>query len=135
MRLSLPHSICLSEKFERKVRGEHYTTWNMLGRRYTPDVIEHWIRYHWPFIESNSEDYTRRNKDYFEDVLCIRCDLDDAIDKLPPLEKRLILLLRDGYRIQDKENKGITEITGMDQNKVTRTLKKAYRMISGVLEK
>lgn len=111
-------------KTELLSKGTNYTFQRLKTLPYTPDVIEHLIRYHFGTIESNYE------KD--EEILTIWCDLTCAIESLPPEEKRAIKLMISGYKIRDIQD-GIAPALKIRPDQASRLVKKAYIKMSKFL--
>lgn len=109
---------------ELMAKGTSYTLISLIApeRDYTPDAVEHLIRYMWGTLESN---HTKN-----EELMAIYCDIIQSVGILPPPEKDAIQLMMVGYEIRDG---GIAQAMGVPQVEAREALRRAYRHISDYL--
>lgn len=99
---------------------EAYHRHNLFYREYTPDVVEHWVRYHFTALR-----VLRDAGDI--DAICVYSDLTSAISKLSDTQKRVIQMLTDGYTL--------SHVSATLRCNASRTSRLAYQAMSRFLIK
>jgi len=122
----LPDSRVVARRVELLAKeGGRYTFTRLLHKEYTPDVIEHLVRYHFGTLESN------REKD--DDLQAIYCDLMQAIKALQGDARKAVTLMIQGYDMRDPET-GIAPALGLPVDVTTKIIKQAYVEMSAFLK-
>jgi len=111
--LDVQHTV---QQIERLRRDERYSIYNLAARKYTEDVLHHWLRC-WSYVEQG------RMED--EELNAVYCDLTSAIDQLPPAEREVVDLFREGYTL--------TEISTRLKTDCRRRLQSAKRRLARIL--
>ena len=84
----------LTRAIDRLMKDGRYTVWTLPSKDYTEDVVEHWVRYHWPHLETVY--FNGPRGDFESDLFLIYLDLTQAIEELPLHERTVIRLLTEG---------------------------------------
>lgn len=97
---------------------EKYQRHNLWHRDYTPDVVEHWLRFHWAWLEALRDDGDL-------DAVCVYSDLETAIKRLPDEPRKVVRMFIHGFPATQ-----ITEELGVNATKVAKV---AYKQLSDFL--
>lgn len=112
------------KKAEKFARGEHYSRSSIAEYEYSPDVVEHWLRYYWSWLVS-----VRRVNELYEDIWV---DLNSAMDSLTGDTRIAVDLLVDGFATNG-QYKEIGRRMGLKSPVVRELLQQAFKDIAAYL--
>lgn len=121
-----------TREIDSMLRDGKYTVWNLPSQPYTPNTVEHWLRYHYSYLQAIHDNGAVSGSDFENDLHLIWIDLDNAIKELPHHERQAIDLLIDGYNIHGKKN--IAWRMGLKSRELRNLLNSAYKCIADTLE-
>jgi hypothetical protein len=118
----------LSKEIDGLIKDSRHSIYNLPNKRYTQDVIPHLLK-HYMMLEASGEGEDGPDSDFH--LMCL--DLKTAINSLPQMERRAVLLRIQGYPVWGKSSIGFQ--LGIRSKKETRDLmQRAYKLISEALE-
>lgn len=80
-------------KLDRLRSNQNLEIYNLVKCDYTIDVVQHWLKYHWPYLEANHE----RNSDLHS----VWIDLTTALSRLDPLDQCMLQMYAEGYSLKE----------------------------------
>jgi hypothetical protein len=112
------------------LKDERYSLWSLPSRPFTSDVVEHWLRYHYPSLLKTHE--CGPSGAFEEDLHAIYMDLSIAISHLPDEEKVAIGFLLEGFPLYGRDNVALQ--LGVNDRVLRKRLKSAYAKIAQELK-
>jgi hypothetical protein len=108
-----------------------YNLWNLPHEDYTPDIVEHWLRYWFPHLRRVHE--VGPSTEFETDLLAIYLDLTGAVAELPAPERRVMNALLEGYNVYGDESIASRLGPTWQDRQVKDLLRSGYRRISDKL--
>lgn len=80
-------------KLDRLRSNQNFEIYNLVKCDYSPEVVQHWLKYHWPYLEANHE----RNSDLHS----VWIDITSALAELDELDQTMIMMYAEGYSLKE----------------------------------
>lgn len=81
------------QKLDRLRANKNLEIYNLVACDYTVEVVQHWMKYHWAYLEANHE----RNPD----LHAVWIDLTSAVSSLEPDNQQIIQQYCEGYALKE----------------------------------
>jgi DNA-directed RNA polymerase specialized sigma24 family protein len=80
-------------KLDRLRTNQSYEIYNLVKLDYNVEVVQRWMKYHWPYLEANHE--------HNEELHTVWIDLTSAIDQLDVEDQNMLTMYCEGYTLKE----------------------------------